>query len=288
MTSADPVASFFGPDTVTWRVHAHPVMMIGGVRALMVQALHPHAMAGVAEHSDYRSDPQHRLRRTGDYVTTVTYGTEEQARAAGQLVQRVHTFINGIDPVTGDRYSAEDPATLLWVHCAEVHSFLIAYRTYGGRLSETDQDRYLAEQVRTAELVGIPPSSVPASRAEMREYFASVEPQLCVSHATRATFEFLLRPPAPWWQEPLRPAWRLVSGAALGLIPRRLRRLYGAEWPRPLDAATSTTVRAAVVALNGALALWPTDRRVALVQRRLADNPFAAQTPRVIADRASA
>lgn len=278
----------FGPQSVTWRVHAHPVMIVGGVRALMVQALHPHAMAGVAEHSDYRADPQYRLRRTGDYVNTVTYGSSEQARAAGALVQHVHTFINGVDPVTGERYSAEDPETLLWVHCAEVHSFLAAYRTYGGRLSDAEADAYFAEQVRSAELIGIPADRVPASRAAMRDYFASVESRLCVSQATRETFEFLMRPPAPWWQEPLRPAWLLVSAAAVGLMPRRLRRLYGAEWPRPVDAATWTAVRAAVVALNGALRLWPVERRVALVRRQLDARPFAGETPRVIAARATA
>src|SRR5918998_2279624 len=134
-------AGLFGPGSVTWRVHSHPAMLIGGLRALMLQSLHPHALAGVVEHSDFRERPMHRLRQTATYVATTTFGSTAQARAAGAHVRKVHTHINGIDPVTGARYSAEDVDTLLWVHCVEVHSFLVAVRAYGGvRLSDAEQD----------------------------------------------------------------------------------------------------------------------------------------------------
>lgn len=274
----------FGPGSVTWRVHAHPVMLVGGLRALLIQALHPHAMAGVADHSDYEVSPNRRLRRTGAYVTTVTYGDTDAAEEAGALVRRVHTHIHGLDPVTGTRYSAEDPDVLLWVHCVEVHSFLAAYRTYGGRLSPEEQDRYLAEQVRAAELVGIPAADVPASRAEMREYFASVAPRLCVTRASRRTMEFLVNPPSGPFLEPMRPGWWLVAAAAVGLMPRELRRLYGVLWPRAIDALVYTSLRLPTAALNAALAALPDDALVRLHRRRVRDEPFAAETPRVLAD----
>src|SRR5215210_2493061 len=149
----------FGPGSVTWKVHSSPVMLIGGLRALMVQALHPLALAGVIEHSDFRARPLHRLRRTVEYVATVTFADTASAQAAGAAVRRVHTFINGTDPVTGRRYSAEDPETLLWVHCVETHSFLAAYRAYGGSLTPAEQDAYLAESARAArELLPLLPA----------------------------------------------------------------------------------------------------------------------------------
>jgi uncharacterized protein (DUF2236 family) len=128
-------------------------------------------MAGVVQHSDFRERPMHRLRQTATYVATTTFGATEQARAAGAHVRRVHGHIHGTDPVTGARYSAEDVDTLLWVHCVEVHSFLVAVRAYGGmRLDEDEQDRYLAESARAAELVGIPADR--ALAAGMRIPFA--------------------------------------------------------------------------------------------------------------------
>src|SRR3954454_24417387 len=138
----------FDPDSVTWRVHADPAMLIGGMRALLVQALHPLAMAGVEQHSDYRADPWGRLQRTVECVMTTTYGTEEEARQAGRVVQAIHKRVRGTDPVTGKTYSAEDPDLLVRVHAVEVPSFLIAYRRYGsGRFTDHDADRYVAEQV---------------------------------------------------------------------------------------------------------------------------------------------
>src|ERR1700710_2130408 len=112
----------FGPDTVAWKVVGHPVALIGGLRALLIQSLHPLAMAGVAQHSDYRERPLKRLQRTAEYVAVVTFGDTEQAHEIAARVRRVHRHVKGVDPVTGKRYSAEDPETALYVHCAEVHS----------------------------------------------------------------------------------------------------------------------------------------------------------------------
>src|SRR5947209_4151777 len=176
----------FDPESVTWRVHADPAMLIGGMRALLVQALHPLAMAGVEQHSDYRADPWGRLQRTVEYVMTTTYGTVEEAETAGRVVQAIHKRVNGTDPVTGKTYSAEDPELLVWVHAVEVHSFLSAYRRYGGaRCTDEDADRYLAEQVRTATLVGVDPMLVPASVSELREYFRRVHDELRPSPYSR-------------------------------------------------------------------------------------------------------
>src|SRR5947209_18819505 len=171
----------FGPGSMTWKVHAHPVLIVGGLRALIIQALHPLAMAGVAQYSDFRGDPLRRLRATARYVHAVTFGDTATARAAAARVTRVHVRVHGTDPVTGRHFAASDPDLLLWVHCVEVHSFLAGVRAYGYRLSADEQDRYLAEQVAAAELIGVPRDRVPDSRAAYRAYFAAMLPQLCTS-----------------------------------------------------------------------------------------------------------
>lgn len=245
----------FGPDSVTWRVHGHPAMLVGGLRALIVQALNPLALAGVVEHSDFRDRPLHRFQRTAAYVSTVTFGTRAQAEAAGATVRRVHGFINGVDVVTGRDYSATDPATLLWVHCVEVHSFLAAYRVYGGRLSATEQDTYLAESARSAELVGIQAAAVPGTVADMRDYWASMLPTLCVSASTRRAIDFVLTPPLTGDMLAVAPALRVTALAAVGLIPRHLRRIAGIDRPRLADATTYAAVAPALTLLATAMRL---------------------------------
>src|SRR5205807_8646970 len=145
---------------------------IGGLRALVVQSLHPLAMAGVAQHSDYRNRALQRLRRTAAYVAAGVFGDTATAEAAGSRVRRMHARVRGIDPVTGRPYSADDPETQVWVHAVEWHSFLAAYRVFGPSLTNEQEDRYFAEGVKIAALVGTPPELVPDSVEAMRAYFA--------------------------------------------------------------------------------------------------------------------
>jgi uncharacterized protein (DUF2236 family) len=248
-----PDHGLFGPDSVTWRVHGHPAMLIGGMRALIIQSMHPLAMAGVFQHSDFRSKPLHRLRRTAQYVATTTFGDTDAAQEAAARVRDIHRHIHGTDPVTGRAYSAEDPETLLWVHCVEVHSFLAAFRAYGGRLSAEEQDAYLAESARVASLLGVPPETVPASVEQMREYFEAMLPSLCVSLQAKEAIDFVVAPPLTRDLLPFAPALRVTSAAAVGLVPRHLRKLAGIDRPRAIDAGTYATVGTAVRVLGTAL-----------------------------------
>src|SRR5215471_14616516 len=168
-------AGIFGPDSVAWRIHADPVMLVGGLRALLVQALEPRAMAAVDQHSAFREDPWGRLERTTQFVMATTYGDTAAAEAAAARVRAVHRRIHGVDPVTGAAYSASDPDLLLWIHAVEVDSFVIAYRAFAGRLSDEDADRYVAEMARVAELVELPPGMAPQNMGELREYLDSME-----------------------------------------------------------------------------------------------------------------
>src|SRR5262245_45856666 len=120
-------------------------MLIGGMRALLVQALEPRAMAAVDQHSKFREDPWGRLERTTSFVMDTTYGDLATAEAACARVRRVHARIHGIDPHSGLQYAGNDPDLLLWIHAVEVDSFVTVYRRYAGRLSDEDADRYVVE-----------------------------------------------------------------------------------------------------------------------------------------------
>ncbi len=248
----DTDAGLFGPSSMTWRVHGDPSMVVAGIRALLLQAVHPLAMAGVAQHSTYRVDPWGRLRRTAAYVGTITYGTTDQARRAAERVRHAHARIHGIEPVTGRPYQAADPELLLWVHVSEVESFLTTACRCGLRLTGRQADTYFAEQVRAAELIGIPARDVPASRAAVARYFARMRPHLRVTSQSREMIAFILRPPMPWWVSrttPARPAWSALSAIAVGMLPGWVRRLYGLSDAPALATAACLGARATRTAL---------------------------------------
>ena len=223
-------AGLFGPDSVTWRVHADPAMAPAGLRALALQALHPVAMTGVEMFSDFRERPWNRLIQTAEYVGTVTYGTTGQALAAGARVREVHARLGGLDPRSGRVFRVDDPDLLTWVHVAEVESFATTVQRCGGGLSDDDVDRYYAEQTRAAALLGLDPADVPASRADVAAYYADVRPELHPTPFAREVLRFVLAPPMPALAQaatPARPAWLGLAALAVGLLPAWARRLYG-------------------------------------------------------------
>ena len=253
-----PDPGLYGPDSVTWRVHADPSMALAGLRALLLQAVHPLAMAGVAQHSDFREDPWGRLFRTAEYVGVTTYGTTEQARRAGAKVRGIHGRLAGIEPDSGTAYRVNDPALLRWVHCVEVESFLTTAVRCGLRLSRADQDRYYVEQQVGARLVGL--DDVPGSVAEMAAWFAEVRPQLRVGSAARDAARFVLWPPMPSLVSlgtPARPAWVALATAAFAMLPRWARRLYRLPGLPTTDLAAS----AAGLAFRSGLLVVPDSLR---------------------------
>jgi uncharacterized protein (DUF2236 family) len=232
-----------GPAAVAWPVTSHPGALIGGLRALILQALHPHAMAGVAEHSDYATRGMHRLRRTAYYVAAGVFGTTTEAHKAGTMVKRMHAKVRGVDPVTGDAYSADDSETQVWVHSVEWHSFLAAYRVFGPGLTPEEEDEYFAEGAPIAALIGTPPEIVPQSVAEMRNYFESVRPRLCVSSASRTAIDFVSSPPMTREYLAVQVPLRVYANAAIALVPRELRQMAGIDRPRAVDTAAIAAAR---------------------------------------------
>lgn len=247
---ADPpqtdLFGLFGPESVSWRVHADPVLVLAGLRALLLQALHPRAMAGVAAHSGFRTDPWGRLRRTAEYVGATTYGTATEARRAGARVRGVHRRLSATDPETGESFRIDDPELLTWVYACEVDSFLSTARRAGARISDADADRYFQEQLTSAELVGLDPAEVPQDRAELDTYFQTMRPQLRTTAEARSAAAFVLVPPMPAWVRlgtPARPAWAALAGLSFGLLPPWARRMYGIPTVPLGELATTTALR---------------------------------------------
>ncbi|WP_189929836.1 oxygenase MpaB family protein [Streptomyces sulfonofaciens] len=216
-------------------MHADPMMWVAGVRALYLQALHPRAVGGVMQNSDFRRDAWGRLIRTARFVATTTYGTAEAAREAGARVRAIHGALTATDPATGAVYGVDEPALLLWVHCAEVESYLHVVRRSGFPLTDGQADRYIAEQ-RTAgaPLVGLDPREVPADRAELAAYFERVRPELAAGPEAADVDAFLRCPPVPAALLAARTAlWRPLAGLAYAALPPYARELYARPAPPP-------------------------------------------------------
>jgi uncharacterized protein (DUF2236 family) len=242
----------FGPDSVTWRVHAEPILAIAGFRALYLQTLHPRAMAGLAQNSAYRNDPWGRLNRTATYVVTVAFGTTAEARQAGERVRRLHNRLRATDPDTGEEFRLDEPDLLRWVHVTEVESFLTVARRSGLALTDDDADRYFDEQRRAAELVGLDPATVPGSVAEVEGYYRGLLPSLRMTRQAAEGALFLTAPPMPWKLgfTPVRAAWLGVSALAVSLLPPWARKLYGLPALPTTDLTATLSSRALRLSLR--------------------------------------
>jgi len=255
----DAATSFLDPAGVARRVHGDlPGMMIGGLSALLLQTLHPLAMAGVADHSNYREDATGRLRRTAEFVGATTYGTAEDARRAIARVKAVHTRVRGIAP-DGRPYSADDPELVTWVHVAEVDSFLRAVQRYGsGRFTPAECDAYVEEMAVVAEALGA--TWVPRSVDEIDAYYRRLRPELYAGAQALTARDFLLRGVARRPED--RAVYAVLAGAAVGLLPPWARRELRLPSPPLVDAVVVTPVaRALCTGLRWAVPPPPAVRR---------------------------
>jgi uncharacterized protein (DUF2236 family) len=237
----------FGPASVAWRVSTDLASPVAGLRSLLMQALHPLAMAGVDQHSGWRRDPVGRLAATSAYLATVTFGERAVAEQAAARVRRIHRHVRGVDAVTGRRYAAGDPSLLLWVHAALVQSSLAAVWAFGIPLSAEDSDRYVMEMMVAAELTGVPRPMVPASVAELERYVASVRPGLSCTPAARESMAYLLDPPG--LDEEIAEFWQDVRDAAIAVLPEWARQMYGYDAP-PLSPGRRSEIRQSLGVLD--------------------------------------
>lgn len=251
-----PGPRWFEPGSPITRVHGDASMFVGGVRALLLQTLHPVAMRAVSEHSGFRSDMWGRLARTSRFLAVTTFGTAEDAQRAVDVVRAVHARITGVGP-DGTPYAASDPHLLLWVHVAEIDSFLLAHQTYGDRpLDKAGRDLYVAQTAEVARRLGVadPPTTEAGLRAVLKEF----RPELRGTKEAREAVRYLLlSPPLP---VAARPPYAMLTTAAVGLMPVWTRRQLLLPW---LPIAERTMVRGLGAATVGTIrwAMAPPDRQ---------------------------
>lgn len=270
--AGDP--GLFGLGSASWRVLGEPAAIVGGVRALLVQLLHPHAMAGVADHSSFREDPLGRLRRTSAYVTTTAFGATPEALEVAEIVRRSHRAVRGVAP-DGVPYDAADPHLLRWVSIALTSSFLAADRAYAPQpVDAATADAFVAEQARAAALLDpgvdlaalaadpqaqaamragtwplplLDEGFLPTDVASLEACLACYEPELAVNAQGREGFRFLLWPPIP---APIKAAYLPMLAGALATLTEPQRRLLGLAGASPLAWPVQAQTRALLAALR--------------------------------------
>ncbi|MGE5830655.1 MAG: oxygenase MpaB family protein [Micromonosporaceae bacterium] len=242
----------FGPDSVTWRVHAEPILWLAALRALFLQMLLPRAIAGVVQNSAFREDPWGRLFRTAQFFGQVIYGDVATAQAAGARVRRRHARMRGVDPVTGAGFHIDEQELLRWVHVTAAESFCSTARRGGLRLTDAEVDQYYAEQLAVAELVGLATETVPVTAREVEAYYRQMRPRLRLSPDAAAAARFLALPTFPWGLgfTPVRPLWIGVAAYGFSLLPPWARRLYGLPGLPSTDLAATLTSRSVRLALR--------------------------------------
>lgn len=254
----------FGPDSACWQVHSDfTSMLIGGVSALLLQALHPLALAGVWDYSNFREDMLGRLRRTAQFIGGTTFGSRHDAEQLISRVKRIHAAISGVAP-DGRPYAADDPDLLTWVHVAEVRSFLTAHLRYKNpRLSLQLQDQYYAEYARIAKALGA--KNVPSSCCEVEGYLERKRGELCCDERTREVVRLVLCAPAPG---PAAQAWtQLMMRAGVDLLPDWALELLGL---RRHGVLIRGGMRVAVIAAAKPLRWAVRNGSVQLAKRRVA------------------
>ena len=238
---------WFTPDDPIWRVHADAAMFPAGIRALLLQSLHPLAMAGVAGHSGYKGDPWGRLQRTSEFLATTTFGTVEHAQEQIARVRSIHDRVRG-KAADGRPYSAADPHLLTWVHVTEADSFLTAYQRYAVEpLTAAEADRYVEQSGVVARELGVP--DPPTTVAGLRSCIEGYRPELESTEAAREAARFLLvHPPLPL---AARPGYAALAAGAVAMLPRWARLPLRLPWlpvterlvGRPLGGLATSTVR---------------------------------------------
>ncbi|BDD80844.1 hypothetical protein TPB0596_06070 [Tsukamurella pulmonis] len=236
---------FFGPDSPTWKVWAAPTALIGFQRSVVLEHFDPNLTAAVADSAGIYTDPFGRLDRTLAYFLLVATADSRTAIEASEHLMDVHRRATGIEPVTGRRYSANNPASQLWIHVTGWHSVLKCYEMFGpGPLSPEDEAQYWRDCVVAAELQTCDPAEVPTSREEVRAYFDRVRPTLALTERARTGMHYLLRTRDRGVR--LRLGSELIAPATVATLPRWMRTVGGFDQLRVVDAAYPVAVRLAV------------------------------------------
>jgi uncharacterized protein (DUF2236 family) len=242
---------FFGPGSPTWKVWTSPTAIVGFQRSVVLEHFDPNLAAAVADMGGIYKDPQARLDRTLAYFLTIAVADGRAAIEASEHLMTVHAEATGIEPISGKRYSANNPASQLWIHVTGWHSVLKCYEMFGpGPLSPEEERQYWADCVLAAELQTCKPADVPRSREEVRAYFAAVRPQLCTSERADEGMHYLLHTPRKNGKIKLWAGSRLMAPAVIATLPQWMRDMGRFDQPRALDVTYTRAMRVAVKGLQ--------------------------------------
>jgi uncharacterized protein (DUF2236 family) len=256
----------FGPRSVIWQVHGDfTSMMCGGISALLLQMLHPLALAGVWDHSNFREDMLGRLRRTSQFISATTFGTTRDAERLIERVKHIHLQVSG-QASDGTPYEASDPQLLTWVHVAECSSFMAAHLRYRRPgLAVSERDRYYREAARIAEALGA--RDVPTTSAAIADYLQAQRPQLCSDWRTREVANLLLNAPAP--SRLARLPGALMMRAGIDLLPDWAAQMLGLH----LSTLQRHIVRPGVHGIARVLRASVRNAAYHCAMRRMGENP---------------
>jgi uncharacterized protein (DUF2236 family) len=244
--TASPVDhGLFGPGSVTWRISLEPILWVGGLRAMYLQALNPRTMRATWQNTAFArpGEAWGRFARTVEFVRTRTYGSIEQVERAARRVRKVHASLAGTDE-DGSVIRLNEPELLLWVHCGEIASYADVARRAGIGLTAADLDQFVSEQRRSACLVGLDPAIVPASMAELDAYYERMRPELRACTEAKQALVRSFVPDIPWPFTGLKLVVPPMNTLAYASLPAWARRLYGTPGIPVTDMSTTLTLRA--------------------------------------------
>jgi uncharacterized protein (DUF2236 family) len=238
--TSDPDHGLYGPGSVTWRVLGEPVMWVGGLRAMYLQALHPRTMRATWQNTAFArpGEAWGRFERTLEFVQVRTYGTTAEAERAGRRVRKIHASLTGTD-ADGSVIRLDEPELLMWVHCGEIASYIDIARRCAMGLSRAELDQFVSEQRRSAALVGLDPAQVPASTDELDAYYQGMRPHVYACAEARRALLKSYFPDIPWPFTGLKLVIPPLNTLAFSSLPRWARRKYGAIGSPLTDLSTT-------------------------------------------------
>jgi len=264
------VSGYFGPHSATWKIGSEAVLVFGGARAVLMQLAHPLVAMGVREHSSYMSDPFGRTERTFLLGQMLAFGSKQTAHKAASTINRLHTHVYGTLPATagayaaGSPYRAHDPALLLWVHATLIDTILLTYPLFVAPLSYEEQERYYQESKALAQLLGLAPSAMPKTVADLHQYTHEMvySNRLAATPQARQLARQVLFPPAP---AVLMPLMHLNLQITSALLPAPVREIFDLRWSpqrqKVFDLSTAV-VRLTLPRLPASLRTFPITRRM--------------------------
>lgn len=223
MNRASSDLGLFGPNSVIWQVHASSAGWVGGIRALLLQALEPRAMAGVSQFSRFSDDVWSRFTSTSEFLMTVSYRPTQEAEVAIEKVRRIHSNVSGIDKVSGRHFSADDPYLLAYVHNCLVDSLLESYCSIKPKLSAEESDQYVRQMSLLARMIGADMDDIPLTAGSVRRWLETRE-GLRLTQESKSAAEALRDMNVPNMAAPL---WSVAWNAALAILPEFASEIYG-------------------------------------------------------------